>query len=308
MPRRTYASACRGLTSIALVKSAIARVAIALDPIDDAATNVRLGVLRGELDCLSKICDRPIARALGFEDATTVEVRIGVPRIDLNRLGIVCNGVVVVTLEPVDDATANIRLGVPGIDLDRLRIVCDRVVTIALDVVDDATTGIRVSVVRVGLDRLRIICDCLVVLTLDPVDACTDIVGDRAIGSRLIWSLQDLCAGDDGGVRVTRPIAPIPHGLIGTRSGNCRDSQQQSRRRRDRYRVSHHRFLRAGCTNLRTPTYPKREGVPPKAAPNAKTHRAPSACSCISHLSEKRIGTVRSIRGWVMLAGNGGSG
>jgi hypothetical protein len=34
----------------------------------------------------------------------------------------------------------------------------------------------------------------------------------------------------------------------------------------------------------------------------------PEVLAALSHLSEKRIGTVRSIRGWVMLAGNGGSG
>jgi hypothetical protein len=51
--------------------------------LSSSLAGVRLGVLRGELDCPSKICDRPIAHALGFEDATTVEVRTSVPRIDL---------------------------------------------------------------------------------------------------------------------------------------------------------------------------------------------------------------------------------
>ena len=39
-----------------------------------------------------------------------------------------------------------------------------------------------------------------------------------------------------------RPIALIPYGLIGARRSNCRDSQQQNRRRRDPYRVLHHHF------------------------------------------------------------------
>ena len=146
-------------------------------------------------------------------------------------------------------------------------------VVVALDLVDDAPTGVRVSVVGVSLDRLCIICDGLIVVALCLVGASTNIVGDRAVGSRLIWSLKDFRAGSDGRVRVTGLIALIPYALIGSESCSERHDEQQSRRLRRA--VWHHRLLSAPgrwagmCNNRSSTTFTETFGSLRAADPHA---------------------------------------
>jgi hypothetical protein len=61
------------------------------------------------------------------------------------------------------------------------------------------------------------------------VDAGTGIVGNRAVGDRLICILKDFRAGGDGGVRVTRVSALVPYVLIGSGSSAKGCNEQQSR-------------------------------------------------------------------------------
>ena len=169
---------------------------------------------------------------------------------------------ITVALSLESAAAVKIGNGVKRIDLDRFIVVCDRVVTIAVNLVHAAAANVRLSVLRINLDCLGEIFDRAVAIALRLVGTPADRLGDRAVGCRLTWSLNDLRAGGDGGVPVTGLIALIPYAFIDSGSRNCRENEQQSRR--NRHGMSHHASLsqdKPRCSCARGPIID-----PPKAS------------------------------------------
>jgi hypothetical protein len=177
---------------------------------NDAAMDVRLGILWIEIDCFSKIFDRMVVVALVLQDATAIKVGNRMARVDFDCVRVVRDGVITVAVELVDDAAANICIRVPRIDVDRLCIIRNGVVVITL---------------------------CL-------EGAGTGIVGDRTVGTRFIRSLKDLSARGYGSVNIMGPTAHVPYILIyndGSDAGpDCR------RLRLDRHRSHHNRSNHVG--------------------------------------------------------------
>ena len=96
-----------------------------LRAVSEAAMIEGVGILWGDLDRLSEICNRANLVALGLEGAAAAKVGVTVQRIDLDCLGIICDRSVDFAVSSVGRCTVVVSLGKPRVDVERLAEIGD---------------------------------------------------------------------------------------------------------------------------------------------------------------------------------------
>ncbi len=148
-------SAAVGASEIALEKSSIACVLLALGLIDQAAVVVGAGIVGVELYRLVEVGERQVELLALAVHVAAPDVGDGIARIDLDRLVVVGEGEVVLPQVPLDERPVGVSLEEIGLDLDGGVEVGDCLAVPAGAAVGTAAHVVRSRVARVLGDHGR---------------------------------------------------------------------------------------------------------------------------------------------------------
>ena len=83
----------------------------------EAAMIESVGIQRGDLDCLSEICNRAIMVTLGLKGTAPAKIGVAVVRIDLDCLTIICDCAVDFAFSSEGGSAVIVSFGKPWVDL-----------------------------------------------------------------------------------------------------------------------------------------------------------------------------------------------